>query len=43
MIKQSEEENQLLLFVLGCMFGGTVGVFAAALCIAAKYGDKMEK
>lgn len=33
----------MVLFVLGSIFGGTVGVFATALCTAAKYGDKMEK
>lgn len=26
-------------FILGSMFGGTVGVFAMCLCTAAKWGD----
>lgn len=29
-------------FILGSMFGGTVGVFAMCLCTAAKWGDSPE-
>ena len=29
-------------FLLGSMFGGTVGVFAMCMCIAAKWGDMQE-
>lgn len=27
-------------FVLGSLFGGTVGVVAMCLCVAAKWGDQ---
>ncbi|MBO5344087.1 MAG: DUF3789 domain-containing protein [Ruminococcus sp.] len=30
----------MLNFVLGSMFGGTVGLFAMCLCTAAKSADK---
>lgn len=30
----------LLNFILGSMFGGTVGVLAMCLCTAAKYADE---
>ncbi|HAE53307.1 MAG TPA: DUF3789 domain-containing protein [Ruminococcus sp.] len=26
-------------FLIGSMFGGTVGVFMMCMCVAAKYGD----
>lgn len=29
----------MLSFILGTLFGGTVGVFAMCLCTAAKIGD----
>lgn len=29
-------------FILGSMFGGTVGVFAMCMCTAAKWGDNFE-
>lgn len=32
----------LLWFILGSIFGGTIGLFTAALCMAAKQGDEME-
>lgn len=41
--KKIRGKNQLLLFVLESIFGGIVGAFVTALCIAAKYGDKMKK
>lgn len=30
----------MLLFILGSMLGGTIGVFAMCLCTAAKWADK---
>ena len=31
--------DKMLNFILGTLFGGTIGVFAMALCIAAKRAD----
>ncbi|MBQ9899149.1 MAG: DUF3789 domain-containing protein [Ruminococcus sp.] len=33
----------MLGFILGSMFGGTVGVTAMCLCTAAKWGDSDDK
>ena len=30
----------MIQFLIGAMFGGTVGLFAMALLVAAKRGDK---
>ena len=30
----------MLYFILGSMFGGTVGVMAMCLCTASKYADE---
>ncbi|MBQ8688251.1 MAG: DUF3789 domain-containing protein [Ruminococcus sp.] len=30
----------MLWFILGSIFGGTVGLLTAALCQAAAYGDR---
>ncbi|MDO4863085.1 MAG: DUF3789 domain-containing protein [Ruminococcus sp.] len=30
----------MLGFILGSLFGGTVGVFTMCLCVAAKWGDE---
>ncbi|MCR4888576.1 MAG: DUF3789 domain-containing protein [Ruminococcus sp.] len=30
----------MLNFLLGSLFGGTMGVFAMCLCTVAKYGDE---
>ena len=30
----------MLGFIIGSLFGGTVGVFAMCMCTAAKWGDK---
>lgn len=27
-------------FIIGCMVGGTVGVFATSLCVAAGHSDR---
>ncbi|MBO5164221.1 MAG: DUF3789 domain-containing protein [Ruminococcus sp.] len=32
----------MIAFILGSMFGGTIGVFAMCLCTAAKWGDRSE-
>lgn len=32
----------MLMFIIGAMFGGIVGVIAMSLCIAAKQGDQMK-
>ena len=33
----------MLSFILGCIFGGTVGMFAACLCAAAGQADRMQQ
>ena len=30
----------MLWFLLGSLFGGVVGLFSSALCVAAKNGDE---
>jgi gas vesicle protein len=30
----------MILFIIGAMFGGTVGLFTSALLFSAKRGDK---
>lgn len=30
----------MLGFILGTIFGGSVGVFTMCLCVAAKWGDE---
>ena len=32
--------RQMIQFISGCIFGGTVGVLAMCLCFAAKEADK---
>ncbi|MDE7363544.1 MAG: DUF3789 domain-containing protein [Ruminococcus sp.] len=32
----------MINFILGSMFGGTIGVFAMCMCTAAKWGDYPE-
>ncbi|MBP3760251.1 MAG: DUF3789 domain-containing protein [Ruminococcus sp.] len=29
-------------FLIGSMFGGTIGVFTMCMCVAAKWGDIQE-
>ncbi|MCR4862940.1 MAG: DUF3789 domain-containing protein [Ruminococcus sp.] len=33
----------MLQFILGSMFGGTMGVITMCLCTAAKWGDECKK
>ncbi|MCM1007599.1 MAG: DUF3789 domain-containing protein [Ruminococcus flavefaciens] len=32
----------MLLFILGCVLGATIGFFAASLCSAAKQDDESD-
>lgn len=33
----------MINFIIGSMFGGTVGVVAMCLCTAAKWGDQFQE
>ncbi|MBR4509980.1 MAG: DUF3789 domain-containing protein [Ruminococcus sp.] len=33
----------MLGFILGSLFGGTIGVFTMCLCTAAKWGDEFSQ
>lgn len=32
----------MIQFLIGLLFGGAIGVFAMAMCIAAKWGDRSD-
>ena len=40
--KMQLKEDKMLGFIIGLIIGGTVGVFAMALCITAGQADKRE-